>query len=58
MSGDNRTTFDDDSPFADRRSRDGGLHPVGEVFAELLDQYRIRFPDINVLVVEQPSITR
>jgi hypothetical protein len=45
MSGDNRLIFDDDSYLADRRSRDDDVHPIGEVLAELLGQYRVEFPD-------------
>jgi len=32
--------------------RDDGPHPIGEVLAELLAQYQIRFPDVEIAVVE------
>ena len=51
MSGDRRMPLEDDSRFADERSRDCGVRPIGDVLAELLDQYRVRFPNINVQAV-------
>ena len=58
MSGDRRMHPEDDSRLADRRSRDGGVRPLGDVLAELLDQYRARFPNIHVVVVEQRSAVK
>ncbi|MFC1596701.1 hypothetical protein ACFL5Q_02030 [Planctomycetota bacterium] len=55
MLGNNRITPDDDSRFTGQRAGNDGVHPIGDVLAELLDQYRGRFPDINVMIVEQPS---
>jgi hypothetical protein len=46
---------EDDSPLADRRSRDGGVWPIRDVLAELIAHYQVRFPGVNVTVVEQPS---
>lgn len=56
MSGDPSMSPEEDPRSADERSRGGGIRPIGDVLAELLAHYRIRFPDINVTVVEQPSI--
>ena len=50
MPGDSRIT-PDDSRLTDQRSRDDELHPIGDVLAELLDQYGIKFPDIHVAAV-------
>ncbi len=58
MSGDRRMPLEDDFRSADERNRDGGVRPIGDVLAELLDQYRGRFPDINVMVVEEPSTVK
>jgi len=58
MFGGSRITPDDDFRSADERSRDGGVHPIEDVLAELLDQYRGRFPDINVMVIEQPPTVK
>lgn len=58
MSGDRRMPPEDDSRSAGERSRDGGVRPIGEVLAELLVQYRIRFSNINVVVVEQRSAVK
>ena len=55
MSGDRRMPPEDDSRLAERRSRDCGVRPIGDVLAELLDRYRGRFPDFNVTVFERPS---
>ena len=50
MSGDHHMPPEGDSPSADEQSRDDGVRPIGDVVAELLAQYRIRSPDINVVV--------
>jgi hypothetical protein len=55
MSGDRRVPPENECLSADERSPDGGVRPIGDVLAELLDQYRIKFPQINVKVVEQRS---
>ena len=34
-----------------------GVHPIDNVIAELLDRYRIRFPEIDVTVLVEPSAT-
>ena len=47
MSGDWCMPPEDDSRSADEQSRDDGVRPIGNVLAELLAQYRIRFPDIT-----------
>ena len=51
----NRITPNDVSQQPDRRCGDDGVCLIGDVLAELLDQYRIRFSEINVMVVEKPS---
>jgi hypothetical protein len=33
----------------------GAVQRVGDVLAELLDQYRARFPEINARIVETPA---
>ncbi len=58
MPGDRRMPLEDNSRSGDERSRDCGVRPIGNVLAELLDQYRGRFPDINVMVVEGPSTVK
>jgi hypothetical protein len=55
MLGNNRITPYGDSRFTGQRTGNDDVHPIGDVLAELLDQYRVRFPDISVMVVEQPS---
>ena len=55
MSDDQCTSPEDDSRPADRRRRDGRVLPIGDVLAELLDHYQVRFPGVSVTVVEQPS---
>lgn len=45
MPSDDRLTPDEDPRLSDRQCRDGGVRPIGDVLAELLDQYRGRFPD-------------
>jgi hypothetical protein len=46
---DNRiSTLPDD--FHEREGR--GPQPIGEVLAELLTQYQVRYPEIHVTVVE------
>jgi hypothetical protein len=44
---------EDDSRPADRRSRAGGVRPIGDVLAELLNQYGLGPLDTSVVVVEQ-----
>ena len=58
MSGLQRMSDEDDSRPDDQRSRQRGVRSIGDVLAELLDQYRIRFPAIGVVVVEQRSAER
>ena len=58
MSDDGRMPLEEDSRSADERSPDGGVRPIGDVLAELLAHYRIRFPDINMTVVEGPSMVK
>ena len=55
MSDDRRMPPKDDSRLADRRREDGSVLPIGDVLAELLDQYQVRFPGVTVTVVEQSS---
>ncbi len=55
MSGDSPVAPDGDCRPADRRSRDGGVRPIRDVLAELLAHYQVRFPGLNVTVIEQPS---
>ena len=55
MSDDRRMPSEDDSPPADRRSREGGVRPIRDVLAELLAHYQVRFPGVSATVVEQPS---
>ena len=42
------STLQDD--FGEREER--GPQPIGEVLAELLTQYQVRYPEIHVTVVE------
>jgi hypothetical protein len=58
MLGKGRSTPDDDVRPASQRTGNDGVHPIGEVLAELLDQYRAKFPEIKVMVVEKPSAAR
>jgi hypothetical protein len=44
------STLQDD--FDGREERGTGPQPIGEVLAELLAQYQVRFPSINIVVVE------
>jgi hypothetical protein len=44
---------EDDSRPAERRSRDGGVRPIGDVLAELLNQYVFGPLETNVVAVEQ-----
>jgi hypothetical protein len=55
MSDDRRMPPNNDSRPGDRRGRDGNVLPIGDVLAELLDQYQVRFPGVNVTVIEEPS---
>jgi hypothetical protein len=55
MLGNNRPTPNDDSRLAGQRTGNDGVHPIREVLTELLDQYRAKFPEIKVVVVEEPS---
>ncbi len=32
-------------------------HPIGEILAELLDHYQIRFPNARITLVESPVTT-
>ena len=52
---DDRPNQDDATRLTGRERLDHGVHPIGDVLAELLGQYRVRFPEINVAVVEEPS---
>ena len=36
--------------------RGGPLHKIDEVLTELLDQYRVRFPELQVSVVHTPAM--
>jgi hypothetical protein len=38
--------------------RGGAVRAIGDVLAELLAQYRTRFPEMNLMVVETPAETR
>ena len=58
MSGDRRIPPEDDSRSGGEPCRDGGVRPIGDVLAELLDKYRARFPEICVVVVEQRSAVK
>ena len=55
MPGNARRTPEDDSRLAERRSGDDGVRPIREVLAELLAQYRVRFPELSVMVVEESA---
>jgi hypothetical protein len=35
--------------------RGGQPHAIGEVLAELLARYQVRFPEINVTVIDLPA---
>ncbi len=37
--------------------RGGPVHKIGDVLTELLDQYRARFPELQVAVVRTPANT-
>ena len=55
--GDDRM-FGNDRPNQDDtvgENSDHGVCPIGDVLAELLDRYRAQCPELNVIVVEQPS---
>ena len=56
MFGDDRPNQDDATRLTWRERPDHGVLPIQDVLAELLDQYRISFPEINVMVVEEPSV--
>ena len=47
------STRQEDSERGDRRS--DGPQPIGEILAELLAQYQVRFPEVHVAVVETPA---
>ena len=55
MPGNARRTPEDDSRLAEKRSGDDGVRPIREVLAELLAQYRVRFPELSVMVVEESA---
>jgi len=55
MSDDRQMPPEDGLRLADRRRRDGTVRPIGDVLAELLDQYRVGFPGVAVTVIEQSS---
>jgi hypothetical protein len=38
-----------------RDQRNDGPQPIGEILAELLAQYQIRFPEARIAVVETPA---
>lgn len=38
----------------EERDRHDGPHPIGEILAELLAQYEVRFPQVPIAVVETP----
>lgn len=41
--------------YDDRDERhDDGPQPIGEILAELLAQYEVRFPEVHIEVVETP----
>ena len=40
--------------YEDRDGHDDGPQPIGEILAELLAQYEVRFPEVNIAVVETP----
>jgi hypothetical protein len=44
------STLQDD--FGGREERGNGPQPIGEVLEQLLTQYEVRFPSINIVVVE------
>jgi hypothetical protein len=46
----NRISTQDD--FDGQQERGNGPQPIGEVLAELLAQYQVRFPGINIVVVQ------
>jgi hypothetical protein len=39
---------------ASRRSSDEGPRPIGEILAEILTRYQVRFPGAQIVVVETP----
>lgn len=41
------------TPIQDQR---GGVYHVRDVLEELLDRYRVRFPEIEVTVVQEPVV--
>ena len=55
MSDDRRMPPKDDSRLANRRRRDASVLRMADVLAELLAHYQVRFPGVNVTVVEEPS---
>ena len=52
---DDRLNQEDTTRLTGRERLDHGVHPIGDVLAELLGQYRVKFPEINVVGVEEPS---
>jgi hypothetical protein len=47
------SAWQDDSE--QRQQRGEGPRPIGEVLAEFLAQYQVRFPEAKVIVVETPA---
>ena len=46
---------DDDARLTGQERPDHGVRPIRDILADLLNQYRVRFPDINLTVVEERS---
>lgn len=47
--------FDDNlNERPEERGRHDGPQPIGEILAELLAQYEVRFPAVKIAVVETP----
>ena len=55
--GDDQPTRHDAARLTGQQRPNHGVHPIDNVIAELLNQYRIRFPEIDVMVVVEPSAT-
>ncbi len=40
--------------FSERQEGQDGPQPIGDILAELLERYEIRFPEVRIAVVETP----
>ena len=55
--GDSRPSRYDVARITGQERPGHGVHSIEDVLAELLDRYRIRFPEIDVTVLVEPSAT-